>query len=103
MVRFREKSYSSRDSVVRKLGRYVKKYPLLPISAASLTVAGANFIQSKKRANETASLQNEQIKATKDLTKALKETKAVLKEAKAITSKNGGNNNPLLINQRKKR
>lgn len=92
MIIFREKAYSSKDSVVRKLGRYIKKYPLLPISAASLTIAGVNLAQNRRGISNNTSLQEEQIKATKELTRALRETKVVLREAKAITKSNNKRN-----------
>ena len=84
MVIFKEKRYSSKSSSIKRLARYIKKYPLIPISTASLAVGASNYSYNKKKAEEDLSLQKEQLKAMKDLTEALTDTKTALeREEKA--------------------
>lgn len=84
MVIFKEKRYSSKSSSIKRLARYIKKYPLIPISTASLAVGAANYSYNKKKAEEDLDLQNKQLKAMKDLTEALTDTTTALeKEEKA--------------------
>ena len=76
--------YSSKSSSIKRLAGYIKKYPLIPISTASLAVGTANYSYNKKKAEEDLSLQKEQLKAMKDLTEALTDTKTALeREEKA--------------------
>lgn len=84
MIIFKEKEYSSKTSSIKRMVKYIKKYPLIPISTASLSVGAANYAYNKKKSEEDLSLQKEQLKAMKDLTSALTDTKTALeKEEKA--------------------
>lgn len=84
MISFREKVYSSKTSSAKKVVRYLKKYPLIPLSTASLGVASANYSYNKKKTQEDLSLQKKQLKAMEELTAALTDTTVALeKEEKA--------------------
>ena len=77
MIIFKEKEFSKSSSIKRVAG-YIKKYPLIPISTASLSVGAANYAYNRKKSEEDLSLQKEQLKAMKDLTNALTDTKTAL-------------------------
>ena len=84
MINFKEKAYSSKSSSIKRIARYIKKYPLIPISTASLSVGAANYAYNKKKSEEDLKLQKEQLKAMRELTDALTDTKTALeKEEKA--------------------
>lgn len=84
MVIFKEKGYSSKSSSLKRVVKYIKKYPLIPISTASLSVGAANYAYNKRKSEEDLKLQKEQLKAMRDLTDALTDTKTALeKEEKA--------------------
>lgn len=84
MVIFREKEFSSKSSSIRKIAKYIKKYPLIPISTASLGIGAANYANNKKKSDEDLKFQREQLRAMRDLTDALTDTKDALeKEEKA--------------------
>lgn len=84
MIKFVEKEFSSKGSSIKKIATYIKKYPLIPLSSASLGVAGANYALNKKKTQEDLDLQKKQLKAMEDLTAALTDTtQALEKEEKA--------------------
>ena len=80
MIIFKEKKYSSKSSAIKNLAKYLKKYPLLPVSIASLSVASANYSYNKKKSEEDLSLQKNQLKAMKELTEALTDTTTALEK-----------------------
>lgn len=84
MVIFKEKGYSSKSSSIKRVAKYIKKYPLIPISTASLSIGAANYAYNRKKSEEDLNLQKEQLKAMRELTEALTDTKTALeKEEKA--------------------
>ena len=81
MINFKQKDFSSsKASIVKRLAKYIKKYPLIPISSASLSIGAANYAYNKKKSQEDFKLQEKQVQAMKDLTKALNKTTKALKE-----------------------
>lgn len=84
MINFKEKQYSSKTSLVKRLAGYIKKYPLIPISSASLAVGASNYAFNKKKTQKDLELQEKQLKAMEELTSALTDTtNALEKEEKA--------------------
>ena len=84
MISFKEKAYSSKSSSAKRALQYLKKYPLIPLSTASLGVAAANYSYNKKKTQEDLSLQRKQLKAMEELTAALTDTtNALEREEKA--------------------
>ena len=86
MIKFREKTFSKKG--LMKAVSYIKKYPILPISAASLGIGIANNVNSKKKLEDSLKLQKRQIVAMENLAKALNDTKKIIeKESKSEKSK----------------
>ena len=80
MIKFKEKQYSSKASSIKRLAKYIKKYPLIPISSASLAVGASNYVFNKKKFQEDLALQKKQLKAMENLTEALTDTKKALEK-----------------------
>lgn len=78
MVNFREKTFSKK--AIGRLAAYIKKYPLIPISTASLGVGIANHVLNKRKKDNDIDLQKRQITAMENLAKALTDTKKVIEK-----------------------
>ena len=87
MIIFKEKEYSSKSSTIKRVAKYVKKYPLIPISTASLSVGAANYAFNRKKSEEDLKLQKEQLKAMRELTDALTDTKTALEKEERARKK----------------
>ena len=87
MINFKEKAYSSKSSSIKRLANYIKKYPLIPISTASLAVGASNYAFNKKKTQEDLKLQEKQLKAMENLTEALTDTTVALEKEERARKK----------------
>ena len=87
MINFKEKAYSSKSSSIKRLANYIKKYPLIPISTASLAIGASNYAFNKKKTQEDFKLQEKQLKAMENLTEALTDTTVALEKEERARKK----------------
>ena len=79
MIKYREKAFSKKG-LLKKAASYIKKYPLIPISTASLAVGASNYALNAKKTEEDLELQKKQLMAMENLTDALTDTKEALEK-----------------------
>lgn len=67
MIRFRQKEFGKLKSTLE----YVKKYPTLPLSAATLGITSSNFIMNNKRYKRDKEFREHQTKIMNSLTDSM--------------------------------
>lgn len=85
MIIYREKAYSKKG--LGKAASYFKKHPILPLSAASLGVASANYALNTRKSEEDLELQKKQLRAMENLTDALTDTTSALEREERARKK----------------
>lgn len=86
MINFRQKEFGKTKEVIG----FVKKFPTVPLSAATLGVSTANLAVNTKRHREAGEYQKEQLKAMNGLTDALTGVDKTLRDSEISGKKNAG-------------
>ena len=64
MINFRQKEFGKTKEVIK----FIKKFPTVPLSAATLGISSANLAVNTRRHKEAGEYQKEQLKAMEGLT-----------------------------------
>ena len=97
-MKFREKNFSKiREG--RKILKYLKDHPVLPISAASLGIGIANYKTNTKRQKESVQQHKEQLKALEKLSGNISENSKYLNTLRDSIIENSNNIKQYRVNQ----
>ena len=81
VINYREKIFSkSSNKAIKKVISFIKKFPIVPISTASLGLGVANYSFNKKKYKEDEAFREKQLDAMKELTEELSKNTIVQKE-----------------------
>lgn len=77
----------SKRSTIKKVGRYIKQHPLLPLSALTASVSTANYATNLRRGEKDKDYQERQLAAMDRLTTSLSKTSELIEStSKEISS-----------------
>lgn len=86
MINFRQKEFGKTKEVIK----FIKKFPTVPLSAATLGISSANLAVNTRRHKEAGEYQKEQLKAMGGLTDALTGVDKTLRKSEISGKKDAG-------------